>query len=810
MKKQMSLAWLRKSTPVLFNGKISAQENYRYRQMLLSKVTNYWLKGVLDKSLASQEVIELGLEEHLDAVENPWGVTWETDSIPRQALPPGTKVIDCFDSIGEARSLLLLGETGAGKTTTLLQLTQELIQRAKLNINHPIPVVFNLSTWGFKEESIEDWLISQLQIEYQVPPAISKGWLETEQLLLVLDGLDEVNKEVPDSCLEALNEFIYDHGRTEIVISSRYQDYEQLGMRLRLQKAILLQPLSQKQIQEYLHQIDLEELSQVLLQDAILQELVITPLMLHIWRQAYAESNQVLPKTNNSSVTDSCHSLLKTYVERLLIRRRRYFPYAPKQVKKWLTQLAYRMQQESQTVFYIEDLQPSWLHRQLENGFSLPYQKDYRPTKAFKTYEGGVRVASGVFWATIASLFTSSLIGSTSPVLGSMVLVGVLAATWADVEPIKPVKSLKWSWKKIQSWLPVGLILGLSGYASGGWFWGLILGLGGTLISGIISATPEKTNFPNQGIWNSFRNTSILAGIGGALCLMGASGLTGVVGLSYLVSMPLFVAGGFTLVQGMDKGGNACLKHFVLRLVLYYSGYSPWNYSNFLDYAVERGLMQRVGGGYRFSNRLLQDYFISLGMGEQDLSTELLDASGYLERGNWLANLGDHESAIAHYTKAIALKSDYAQAYAGRSFSRYLRADYEGLLEDYHQTVELDPSLGRSLIYTATPDSALVATGNDLDNVDVVVLNHNSFEEVSYNFTSFQGSRYLLNDNSFEELTELLLQYIPSLNRDRASNLAHIIHHRGQAVVWSGKKELAALYRLQLSYAGLSLAVLEG
>jgi uncharacterized BrkB/YihY/UPF0761 family membrane protein len=56
----------------------------------------------------------------------------------------------------------------------------------------------------------------------------------------------------------------------------------------------------------------------------------------------------------------------------------------------------------------------------------------------------------------------------------------------------------------------------------------------------------------------------------------------------------------------------ACIQHFTLRFILYRNGHTPWNYARFLDYAAERIFLRKVGGGYIFVHRLLQDYFASL------------------------------------------------------------------------------------------------------------------------------------------------------------------------------------------------------
>lgn len=85
------------------------------------------------------------------------------------------------------------------------------------------------------------------------------------------------------------------------------------------------------------------------------------------------------------------------------------------------------------------------------------------------------------------------------------------------------------------------------------------------------------------------------------------------VGLSFGLSVRLLVAVIFGLsvglIFGLMHGGEACIQHFSLRLILYLNGYIPWNYAQFLDYATDRLFLQRVGGGYRFMHDLLRQHF---------------------------------------------------------------------------------------------------------------------------------------------------------------------------------------------------------
>jgi hypothetical protein len=66
------------------------------------------------------------------------------------------------------------------------------------------------------------------------------------------------------------------------------------------------------------------------------------------------------------------------------------------------------------------------------------------------------------------------------------------------------------------------------------------------------------------------------------------------------------------LYVGLLMGGVACIVHISLRTVFYFHSYIPWNYARFLDYAVERIFLQKVGGGYIFIHRLLMEHFAAM------------------------------------------------------------------------------------------------------------------------------------------------------------------------------------------------------
>jgi ATP-dependent Clp protease adaptor protein ClpS len=87
-------------------------------------------------------------------------------------------------------------------------------------------------------------------------------------------------------------------------------------------------------------------------------------------------------------------------------------------------------------------------------------------------------------------------------------------------------------------------------------------------------------------------------------------------------------------------------------------------------------------------------------------------------------------------------------------------------------------------------------------------------ERASRGTRSRSGSSWrviVLNDNhnTFEGVAFALAQTIPGVDYDKGMRLANTIHNSGQAVVWSGHRELAELYHSQLEGYGLTMAPLE-
>src|SRR5207248_2990879 len=130
------------------------------------------------------------LQERSDALTDPWRLVFQQSDQSACLLPPGTRITQVYDDAGG--ELLILGEPGSGKTTLLLELARDLLDRANIDDTSPMPVVFNLSSWAVKRQSLTKWLVEELHTKYQVPRKLGQVWVDADQILPLLDGLDEV------------------------------------------------------------------------------------------------------------------------------------------------------------------------------------------------------------------------------------------------------------------------------------------------------------------------------------------------------------------------------------------------------------------------------------------------------------------------------------------------------------------------------------------------------------------------------------------------------------------------------------------
>ncbi|OAB57457.1 signal transduction protein [Phormidium willei BDU 130791] len=584
---------------------------YKNRQALLNKVKNYWIKGVLEGSLSNRAPLELGLEERFDAVQ----LDWQTPEQPRRSLPKGTKAISQLDKMGKGYTMLILGEPGSGKTTTLLQIAEELIQRADENTELPIPVVFNLSSWAAtKKQSLEEWLLEELESRYQIPQKIGKNWLEKQDLLLLLDGLDEVAEEHRNDCVIALNDFKNSYGTTEMVVCSRIKDYESLSSRLEFQGAIFIEDLTREQIRNYFEQVGnrLKGVKEVWVKDKVLQELTKTPLMLSIIAITYENiSATELPQM---PLEKRREDLFSQYIQKMLNRRQQNRQYSDRQTLHWLTWLSQNMSSKSQTVFFIERMQPSWLSKEEKfwystTFFTVPMLWVGGSFVYFLNISIFFKVLAFLFLCVfISALFLAGFEDEINP-MQSLKISNLLGGIGCSALIMGFAASILLVLVAIAQFIFQSqyIILSYPLIAEVLLNWSFVFGVL-ALVIWLISIGDSEENVieltikPNQVIYTSLKNGFtilfiLITGFGVLTILTNFSVVwsTFIVVFLWIFCPPMF----------------ACFQHFALRVILTLTGKTPWNYAKFLDYATERIFLQKIGGGYIFIHRMLLEHFAS-------------------------------------------------------------------------------------------------------------------------------------------------------------------------------------------------------
>lgn len=339
---------------------------YEQRQTFLNKVQDFWIEGFLKPSLYFNTAIDKSRDDTsqiLRPLDNLEVIPFDIDKSYDEL-----KQTDITGRIGGGKTLLILGDPGSGKTIALLQLAERLIEQTQQDMSKPIPVVFNLSSWGEEQPPLEDWLIEELKDKYQVPKTWSKPWLKEQQLILLLDGLDEVKAELRNACVIAINKFIAKHLETEIVVCSRVKDYEALAERLLLSSAICIQPLSKKQLLDFLENADdsLLGLKTVIEQDEEIAEFAQTPLILNMMTWTYQGWSAEQCSMQFRVAKDRRSNLFESYIDKNLDREDIENQYSKNKIRHYLNWLGKIMVEESKTVFLIEKMQSSFLSSKTE------------------------------------------------------------------------------------------------------------------------------------------------------------------------------------------------------------------------------------------------------------------------------------------------------------------------------------------------------------------------------------------------------------------------------------------------------------
>jgi len=154
------------------------------------------------------------------------------------------KFEDAVAAIRRIRRAVLLGEAGGGKTTTIWKLAAELVADAIEDRKAPIPLLVRLGRWTEADQSLSDFIASQLGDLGESLDLL----LREKRAALLLDGLNELPAGQRDVKYPQVQKLIEQRPALMAVVSCRELDYTvDLGF-----DRINITPLDPLQIREFI------------------------------------------------------------------------------------------------------------------------------------------------------------------------------------------------------------------------------------------------------------------------------------------------------------------------------------------------------------------------------------------------------------------------------------------------------------------------------------------------------------------------------------------------------------------------------
>ncbi len=609
--------------------------------------------------------LQLGLHTSPDAVDPAWRRLHLRGPVVSQPIPPDTPLVDLFEAQGW--QLLVLGAPGAGKTMLLVELAQALTARAQIDPAQRIPVVLNLASW--RGQLLRDWLAEALRDMLGASRQFASTLARSEDLLLLLDGLDELPEERRDACIGAIEDYL---GASELppplAVACRSQEYAALSRKLPVGNAVELEPLELPAIERALAGVPSAASALAALRsDPLLRELATTPLIVNVLLLTYgsqepdgdrqhAEDAEPEPLSHEERLSLRRAGLWRAYIRRMFQQRPlERWPHA--QALRWLRWLATVLRGQGATDFLLDDLQPTVLptprllrrYQQL----SIDIIATIIGSSMFAVFGLLIGIVLGLAFGPRSGLgmVEASVIGALLGVVGS-VLTGPMIAI-PVVRIISPLMTRLQSTtiyrKEVFEWqlsnafeilkkhpkmiLLMALLMAVVSGISAGFAFGFEFSLPVSMVSGVLMVIFVVLNSgwgvrrfderirPMQGITASLMYGLLQIFSAALLLSLAVSLATGFfvgiyAGLAFGIGSA-FAAGLFGLFIGVvfslgGSGAEAFLEHYALRHTLARAGLFPFRAVTFLDDMSARLLLERDGAVYRFRHLLLRDSIADL------------------------------------------------------------------------------------------------------------------------------------------------------------------------------------------------------
>lgn len=561
--------------------------------------------------------LELNLEYTTNGTNDIYLKDYFIDSYENKFADSFVELFNDFEN--SIKRLLILGEPGAGKTVLLLQFGLALVDLAKQNFDYPVPIILDLATWGNEIESFESWLEENLVFyvgEYGVSKKYAKELVKENNLLLILDGLDEISAKEREDCLAKMKEYIdkLDNSRAtnrnypSLIIGSRKQEYLGTNTRAPVRAMINIAYLTSEKVLKELTRIkdSGNSFAQKLLNiNTTLQltDKLKTAFEVHLSLNMAYKYNFI----NYTSI-----NLVSAYLYQEIAKLEQDEPNA----KHYLSFLSIKLKENNKGIaFELIDLQPNWLNATWVHSIIMYLIISTPILLFFSIFD---MLLMGIF--VLILLFVAAFVLNRERITHTGVTIKpperrILKI--ANIKYINILSILKYSFgitfliylvDSTLSFFYVLLVIFL-----------LILGI--NLFEKLLVAKKTPIIKNDYGRFLKEVKTSLFLLVSFAsFCslfagLMSSSTFSNSQPLqSILYDWLLMVIILPTMISIVGLIGTLwtsnIIPHIFLRLILWIEGNAPIRYCKFLNKVSKTGLMEKHGCIWRFRHQLLQEVFI--------------------------------------------------------------------------------------------------------------------------------------------------------------------------------------------------------
>ena len=494
---------------------------------------------------------------------------------------------------------------------------------------------------------------------------IGEQWIRDKELVLLLDGLDELPSERQAKCVRAINQFLdSEFSPLHLVVCSRKEEYEEYEEVLHLNGAICLEDLTVEQMRHYFASVNLGEFWESIKDSEKIVNFISQPLFLAITSIAYQQIDVAEWRNCNTEERAidyllGIYRILKINGGACLTLDSSKIVLENRLIHRSLIWVAKYLEISRQPDFVVHKIQPYLLLEGLDCYqtitcfistlvfcFWMYIVIDF-PTGWYFTKN----LSWGIFFKVIFIFFKGIFSSNFILLLISLALIYLVAFLLHQFlfkmgDDSQSITINEFNLLGINSFY-----LLFKELFYGFYFWFAILSLiflfiglfslpgailDGSFIKAILDGSlftfPKVFMFlsiiyaPAVAISNASKGKlttdkeKINPKINYLSLILNILFLTTFCFFYYtivcLILFP-FVSWHIVLMASVYMGiffggGYQIFKYFVLRIILFKFKYMPWNITRFLDYCTERLILQRVGNRYRFIHRLVQEHFANL------------------------------------------------------------------------------------------------------------------------------------------------------------------------------------------------------